>query len=1079
MKRWIIAAVWIGMILPLTAQNQSVDLEVLYRRLYKEQTMREQHYKPQGESVYTINGAARYNRALYGAHTGFRMECSDRPVFGIYLPGMGGHLALTPRETNCKATYTAGKMCYEQSGVLIEAQVMREGEDVALWRVENRSLRPQTIEVVFGGVSGKKFHRNGDLGVDDPTCFDLKAEYCATNRYRTKGDRVVVDYTFKKEQKAVTLILPLDVYRITDQPHLEGTMTLQPNEVRYLAYFPSEAKKTSQKELQRLFERAEEQRAAIAESFSITTPDPYLQPIASALAIAADGIWSGRTWLHGAVGWRTEHLGWRGAYVGDAIGWHERARTHFRTYAANMVRDVEPIYDHPRQDSTLNLARAEKRWGTPMYSNGYICRRPGKREMSHYDMNLVYIDALLRHIRATGDEAFMREIFPTIQLHLQWEKRNFDPDGDHLYDGYACIWASDALYYSGGKVTHSSAYNYFANREAARIAERIGADPAPYRAEAEAIYEAMHRELWDHEHHRWGEYRETRGHERIHTNPALWTLYHTIDSECMTPLELISAITQHPFSRIDTNIHIGHIRGGYRDLIPATTNWQPYMWSINNVAIAEVMHTALAHFQAGHKEGAYYLLRNTALDNMYYGTSPLNFGQLSALDAARGECYRDFGDPIGVWARALTEGLFGIRPDLTGREQRVVIEPGMPDSWEYGGIRLPKISYRMERDSLTATYTLTHSYPAETMVELIIEAKQLNGITINGKAATYEPIESTFSPKVKVRFAEREAVIRIDYSGKAEKPVLIERGAYEELFLEEQNGCRYWVHVPFQRFVEWAPFREYFPEHTYRTIAIDSLMNADVADIYRNRYHSNRPTKATTLQIPLHGFSEWCHPTDTVSIDDSGLRRVMRGVAVDERAGELTIKTCGVEIPLRLIHTGKNICYTSLWENYPTSVRIPLDGKAYRLWLVMAGSTNPMQWGVANGVVRVRYRDGSEQRCELHPSEPNNGVRWSSIEADPYYDYGSFRLYAASYDNHYQRNGEIPIRLLLKSGKIARYTGDSEGKAGMGSPYIDGGAAILMPFEIDPEKELEALEIETLSNDVVIGVMGLTVEMQN
>ena len=40
------------------------------------------------------------------------------------------------------------------------------------------------------------------------------------------------------------------------------------------------------------------------------------------------------------------------------------------------------------------------------------------------------------------------------------EKRNFDADDDGLYDAYAAIWASDALQYSGGGVTHSSAYNY-------------------------------------------------------------------------------------------------------------------------------------------------------------------------------------------------------------------------------------------------------------------------------------------------------------------------------------------------------------------------------------------------------------------------------------------------------------------------------------------------------------------------------------------------------------------------------------------------------------------------------------------
>ena len=108
----------------------------------------------------------------------------------------------------------------------------------------------------------------------------------------------------------------------------------------------------------------------------------------------------------------------------------------------------------------LNLARAEKRWGTPMYSDGYIARRPGKKEeMSHYDMNLCYIDELLRHLAWTGDRDYARRIFPVIDRHLAWEKRNFDPDGDHLYDAYCCIWASAALYYNSGAVTHSSAYN--------------------------------------------------------------------------------------------------------------------------------------------------------------------------------------------------------------------------------------------------------------------------------------------------------------------------------------------------------------------------------------------------------------------------------------------------------------------------------------------------------------------------------------------------------------------------------------------------------------------------------------------
>ena len=35
---------------------------------------RKVHYTPDGHSAVCVNGSARFNRALYGAHSGFRME---------------------------------------------------------------------------------------------------------------------------------------------------------------------------------------------------------------------------------------------------------------------------------------------------------------------------------------------------------------------------------------------------------------------------------------------------------------------------------------------------------------------------------------------------------------------------------------------------------------------------------------------------------------------------------------------------------------------------------------------------------------------------------------------------------------------------------------------------------------------------------------------------------------------------------------------------------------------------------------------------------------------------------------------
>ena len=41
---------------------------------------------------------------------------------------------------------------------------------------------------------------------------------------------------------------------------------------------------------------------------------------------------------------------------------------------------------------------------------------------------------------------------------------------------------------------------------------------------------------------------------------------------------------------------------------------------------------------------------------------------------------------------------------------------------------------------------------------------------------------------------------------------------------------------------------------------------------------------------------------------------------------------------------------------------------------------------------------------------------------------------------------------------------------------IPGGAAVVLDIPTDPKRKLESLEIETLSGDVVIGLMGLTLQ---
>ena len=43
------------------------------------------------------------------------------------------------------------------------------------------------------------------------------------------------------------------------------------------------------------------------------------------------------------------------------------------------------------------------------------------------------------------------------------------------------------------------------------------------------------------------------------------------------------------------------------------------LWGINNVAAAEVMHTALAFYEAGRNEEAFAMIKANIMDQMYIG----------------------------------------------------------------------------------------------------------------------------------------------------------------------------------------------------------------------------------------------------------------------------------------------------------------------------------------------------------------------------------------------------------------------------------------------------------------------------
>ncbi len=1031
-------------------------------------------YIPDGEDFVSINGNNRYTRALYGGHTEWRLETSDRPIFATYVKNdyrnisfriklPNGNTTLLDETTWCESRYTPGCRKYRLkdkswgiNSTIEITVVVGQNEERALWKFSFINFpKSSTLEALNAPTKIKKLSRNGDMGADPINCFDAVEDITLIESI--------------KSQIGTKHSLYISIYK-NKLELIDGLY---------------------------LYNKYENGRKALANRIKIVTPDPYINTIGGAISVAADAIWNGQVWLHGAVGWRMPLNGWRAVYAGDALGWHDRARTHFNAYAASQVKDIPNSIPHPAQDSTLALARSLKKWGTPQYSNGYICRNPyNSSQMHHYDMNLCYIDELLWHLNWTGDLKYAREIWPVIKLHLEWEKRNFDPDNDGLYDAYASIWASDALYYNSGAVTHSSAYNYRANKMAAIIAEKIGEDPAPYRNESNKIINAINSRLWLKDSGYWAEFQDFMGYKRLHKDAAIWTIYHAIDSEIATTFQsyLATKYIDNKIPHIPIYVDSSNIpdnidpywekryKSVCNDINSAkystisTSNWMPYSWSINNVAFAEIMHSALSYFQASRIEEGYKLMKSAILDGMYLGNSPGNFGQVSFYDAARGECYRDFGDAIGITSRTLIQGLYGIIPDALNSS--LVLKPSFPKEWKFASIQTPDIEFRFKREGISsknreekAIYNITHHLSKIDKIDIQIPAyySRIGKITINGKIINWKLVENSVSiPIISLSFKalpNQNNEICIEWKGeKIDDNNTISSNSSSKNRVEgrvnfvfkEIDNMKWWVPTVLNKsedescdsLAKQSVKLDNIIKERCEPVAIDNHFNASVTDIFKNEYLSPR-SPYTTLQIPKQGIGEWCHPLMSADIDDSGLR-----ISSDNNI----IKT-EVGIPFRTAKYGKNIVYTSLWDNYPDSTTIVLNGKATSAYLLMAGSTNHMQFHMINGVVRIYYSDNSFETLPLI-----NPYNWAPIEQLFFEDGKAFN-----------RKSAPQYRLHLKSGKVSKNFAQELGLSGV-SQYIDGGAAIILKVPLDSKKKLSHFTLSTISNDVVIGIMGITLQ---
>jgi len=248
-----------------------------------------------------------------------------------------------------------------------------------------------------------------------------------------------------------------------------------------------------------------------------------------------------------------------------------------------------------------------------------------------------------------------------------------------------------------------------------------------------------------------------------------------------------------------------------------------------------------------------------------------------------------------------------------------------------------------------------------------------------------------------------------------------------------------------QQIVNWNADQ---PVGKAEQIDLSKLFNDKVTNIFKNQYLSPRPQVAT-LQLPTQGIGDWTHPLKTADINDRGLRKsagVLNSIVLPQ----------GISFATPSDTLQSNILFTSQWDNYPKEAIVPLTGNASHAYFLMAGSTNPMQSRMVNGAVIISYTDNTSDTLLL-----KNPETWWPIEQDYMDDGFAFTIDAAR-----------PVRIHLKTGKVVSEYDNSI--AAYKGKMIDGGAATVLDMPLNKSKILKELKLQTIANDVVIGLMSIT-----
>ncbi len=781
----------------------------------------------------------------------------------------------------------------------------------------------------------------------------------------------------------------------------------------------------------------------------VDTPDPRLNAEVAVSNAVIDGVFRNGFYTHSGMRWGVPLLGWRTTEGGTVYGWHDRVMLEAQIGIAHQIK---------QSNKTVAIADPKYRMASQSPdSRLFGVGRVDYDQPPHYDMQTQFFDQLIYAWRYTGDPNLEKLLRPALDLHSDYIRDCFDPNDTGLYESYANTWPTDDQWYDGGGTAEETAYAYNVEKTLVEMDRRAGdqAGVAKHQARVERIYKAFTSKLWIPSNDYVGGWVEQGGHQRLHDDCWLYAIFCPIDAGMLDREHAAESLyyTEWGLERE----HMPY--GGERCW---TSNWVPSIWSLREMWPGDCYGLSLAYFQNGEAQEGWDLLRGTFPAMAFYGPTPGDLGYPSGG--------ADFNDCAGPFCRTVVEGLFGYSPNYP--DGVVTIAPQFPPNWDHASIKTPDFSLSFK----PGRYEITLAKAAALDLCLPVRAKNLNAVIVNGRPVKWELLpgfgcsiakietRSTISADVHLITSEPlpqfpavaietmvgrpvglsvkgatvvrpETIPQIEGYHLVDELIKIGNAPQIRIFKVK-------VDDPAADAAENSKYFTRVPAHArWFNVDLRQSFNGDIRTIFQQDYLSPRP-QTCSLRLATDGFSTWQEmlggtPTDPTPNPSKAPPVDLTNVSslLDKASGDIMTPE---GVPFTAPSGIRNIAFTSMWDNWPKHVTVPVNQKGDGVSLLLCGFTNPMQGRISNAEVRLNYADGSVEKVELIP--PFNF--WSMCPfggSDYNYSRDSFAL------------PKIPPP-TVQLGKNCR--------------------AILLNLNLKPKTTLQSITLETLSQEVIIGLMG-------